>query len=144
MKNTLPLKTLDGNNFDPLFEYKGNPLCVVFYHTSCLGGTGRALPLAYNLSREFPGIRFVVVHVNSPSMLLSHQEILSVFVNSTPPSPIYLDPEATNFKKYHAEGTPYWLIFDNHGNIVNSIFGSQENAQNRLYYILEELSNKAT
>jgi len=60
----LVLKTIDGTLIDVSEIYKNKPILVVFYHSSCLGCTGRALPLAYDLSKEFSFVQLIVVHVD--------------------------------------------------------------------------------
>lgn len=138
---TFPLKTMEGQYFDPLIKYNGSPVLVIFYHTSCLGCTGRALPLAYQFSGEYPHIQLVVVHVDFKNRISTVDEINSVFTDNTPPFEIYRDENGQNFYHYNAEGTPHWLLFDSEGHLRQSIFGSQENAQNRLYYALEEMTS---
>lgn len=138
-KKSFPLKTLDGLNYDPFHSIDGKGVLILFYHTSCLGCTGRALPLAWELSKEFPDILLVVVHVEFNSMKFSKNQILEVFTDNEPPFPIYLDELAQNYKYYQAEGTPYWLIFDRQGLLRHSVFGSQSGSQNKLYYALMEL-----
>ena len=137
--NNLNFQTMDGKLFEPIVNNPEKPVLILFYHTDCLGCTGRALPLAYQLSREFPDIQLVVVHVQFKSRPVSHDDILAVFTDKTPPFPIYLDENAAMYTKYEAEGTPHWLIFDSNGRLAHSIFGSMEGAQNRLYYALEEV-----
>ncbi|MCB9226602.1 MAG: TlpA disulfide reductase family protein [Chitinophagales bacterium] len=134
------LKTFSGDSFNPLEAYKGEPILVLFYSTSCLGCTGRALPLAYKLSQENPNVKLVVVHVQFASMPFTQQEIMDIFTESKAPFPIYLDEDAINYHHFSAEGTPHWLLFDKNGKITHSIFGSQEGAQNRLLYALAELT----
>lgn len=132
-------QTMDGNLFQPVANNLSKPVLILFYHTDCLGCTGRALPLAYQLSREFPDIQLVVVHVQFKSRPVSRDDMLAVFTDKNPPFPIYLDENAAMYKKYEAEGTPHWLVFDKNGRLSHSIFGSMEGAQNRLYYALEEV-----
>lgn len=131
--------TLDGKLFHSVVHHHSNAVLILFYHTDCLGCTGRALPLAYKLSLEFPDIQLVVVHVQFKSRSLSKNDILAVFTDNTPPFPIYLDENAAMYTKYKAEGTPHWLLFDKNGRLAHSIFGSMEGAQNRLYYALQEV-----
>lgn len=137
-----PLRTLNGEDFNPLKAFEGQIILVIFYHSSCLGCTGRALPLAYQLSREYSSVQLVVVHVDFKNRETTVDEINSVFTDKTPPFEIYRDENAQNFYHYHAEGTPHWLLFDTEGRLSHSVFGSQENVQNRLYYALEEITSQ--
>jgi hypothetical protein len=36
-----------------------------------------------------------------------------------------------------AEGTPHWWVWDAHGRVERSVYGSQENALTRLGYVVE-------
>jgi hypothetical protein len=134
----LPVFTLEGLPVDPLRQSAGSPTLVLFYHTACLGCTGRALPLGYALSKEYPALQWLVVHADFPSMPVSKNELLAIFTDAQPPVPIYRDPGAREYHRYAAEGTPHWLLFQSDGTLSHSIFGSQEGAQNRLYFALEE------
>jgi thiol-disulfide isomerase/thioredoxin len=134
-----PLKTFEGDHFDPLQTYSGKPILVIFYHTSCLGCTGRALPLAYELSKQNPKVQLIVVHVEFKSMICSKEDVLAIFTDQKPPFPIYFDQDAKNFLSFEAEGTPHWLLFNKNGNLTHSVFGSQDGAHNRLLYALAEL-----
>lgn len=137
-QSTLPVYTLEGLPVDPLREAAGSPTLVLFYHSACLGCTGRALPLAYQLSQEYKKLQLVVVHADFPSMPVSRDELLAIFTAAQPPFPIYRDPGAREYHRYEAEGTPHWLLFQADGTLSHSFFGSQKGAQNRLYYALEE------
>ncbi len=136
---TLILNTIDQKPIDILEMYKNQIILVVFYHSSCLGCTGRALPIAHNLSIEFPKIQLIVVHVELGHKHWTKNSIFEIFTDSAPPFEIYLDESAQNYKKYQAEGTPHWLVFDKNGQLRHSIFISQANAHNRLLYALEEM-----
>ncbi len=139
---SLNLYTLDGKPVNIFDLYKNQTILLLFYHTSCLGCTARALPLAYQLSKEFSAIQLVVVHIEFNNNRFSAREINEVFTDGVPPFEIYIDKNAHNYKQYHAEGTPHWLIFDNKGVLKHSIFGSQANAKNRLLYALEEIQQE--
>lgn len=39
-------------------------------------------------------------------------------------------------------GHPHWFAFAPNGELVRSVYGSQENAQTRLAYLLEELAER--
>jgi hypothetical protein len=138
-KYSFPLKTLDGLSYDPLQSIDGKGVLILLYHTSCLGCTGRALPLAWELSKEFPDVLLVVVHVEFNTIKFSKDQIREVFTDSKPPFPVYLDELSYNYKHFQAEGTPYWLVFDRRGKLKHSVFGSQSGSQNKLYYALMEL-----
>jgi len=55
------------------------------------------------------------------------------------PFPVHLDLSGELAREWGIEGTPYWFVFDRQGELVRDLFGSQENAQTRLRYLVEEL-----
>lgn len=111
----------------------------LFYHTSCLGCTGRAIPLAYDFQKEYKELQVILVHSELAPKQLSKEEILSVFVNNESPLPIFIDRQHKLYDLIEAEGTPFWVLIKASGEIINKIFGSQQNAQNRLHYSLMSL-----
>jgi thioredoxin-related protein len=141
MQTKLMFYTSDGEGFNPIEQWSDNPILLIFYHTDCLGCTGRALPLAYEFSKQYPQIKLLVVHVDFPTRLVSEEEIQAIFTDGKAPFLIYRDKNALMYQQFQAEGTPHWLMFDRNGDLRHSIYGSQENAQNRLFYALEELIN---
>ncbi len=54
------------------------------------------------------------------------------------PFPVALDLEAELAEHYRIAGTPHWLVFQDEA-IIRSLFGSQDNTQQRLEYLFEEL-----
>lgn len=112
---------------------------LLFYHTHCLGCTGRAIPLAYKLQQNYPAVNVLLIHVNLSTFKPTSKDILEVFVEGKSPLPIYIDEHADWYNYYGCEGTPHWIILDENRAVYNSIFDSQENAQNRLMYTLESL-----
>ena len=137
--NEFLVKTLDGDQLDLMEEYKGKPLLVLFFNIQCLGCVGRAIPLAYDFSQEFKGLNVVAVHSDFGSIEVTKNEIVNIFTDKNLPYPIYFDYGKTNYEKFECEGTPHWLLIDKKGHISKSFFGSQENAQTRLMYALEEI-----
>jgi hypothetical protein len=55
------------------------------------------------------------------------------------PFPVALDLDGSIAEHFEIGGTPHWLVFDERGEPVRSIYGSQDNAQTRLEYLLDEL-----
>ena len=135
------LKDLNGKEI--IFSNKnfaGTAHLLLFYHSHCLGCTGRAIPLAYEFQKQYSGLKVLLIHANLGVHQLQKQEILSVFVDGISPLPIYIDENAFLYKQFNAEGTPHWIILNDKAEVNNSIFGSQANAKNRLMYSLDELS----
>jgi thiol-disulfide isomerase/thioredoxin len=133
------LSTLDGEEIDLIKEYKNKPLLILFYNNQCLGCTGRAIPLAYKFSKEYPELSVVAIHSTFGNQIINKQNILDIFTTKETPFPIYMDQHHKWFDFFNCEGTPHWIILNSNAQIFKSFYGSQENSQNRLYYALEEL-----
>lgn len=134
------LTTLEGTPiwFESLLKRKATNL-ILFYNTYCLGCTGRALPFAYALRQDFPDLNLVVIHTNFGNQSFSKAEILDVFTSKSSPFDIYIDPNAEAYQYFNCEGTPHWIVLDKDLTHFRSIFGSQKQSQNRLFYALESL-----
>lgn len=137
----IQLSSLDGDTLsvnDLLKEGKVN--LMLFYNTYCLGCTGRAIPFAYELTQEFPELNLIVIHSNFGNQSFSKSEILDIFTTKISPFAIYVDPKAEAYNFYECEGTPHWVILDQSLAVFRSIFGSQNQAQQRLWYAVESLN----
>lgn len=111
---------------------------VLFYNTNCLGCTGRAIPLAYKLKNEFDFIHLIVIHSSFRSTPFSKEEVLSVFTDGESPFEIYREAKHDLYDHFDCEGTPHWLIMNGKGEVLHSFFGSQEGAQLKLEYAIQE------
>lgn len=136
----IQLKSLDGDTLSVNSLLKeGMVNLTLFYNTYCLGCTGRAIPFAYELSQDFPGLNLIVIHSNFGNQSFSKKEILDVFTTKTSPFDIYIDPKAEAYHYFECEGTPHWIVLDQKLTNYRSIFGSQDQAQQRLWYAIESL-----
>lgn len=136
----IELKSLDGKAFslDDLTK-QGEVNLILFYNTYCLGCTGRAIPFAYELTQNFPEVNLIVIHTNFGNQSFSKTEILDIFTTKSSPFEIYIDPKAMAYHHFNCEGTPHWILLNKDLEIYRSIFGSQTQAQQRLWYALESL-----
>lgn len=121
-----------------LEQYPDQHLLLLFYNNQCLGCTGRAIPLAYELQKQFSSIQVIGIHANF-GHAVTEEEIRSIFTIDELPFPIYIDEKHKLYDFFRSEGTPQWILLRPNGTVFRSIFGSQQGAQNRLYYALEEL-----
>ncbi|WGH75076.1 redoxin domain-containing protein [Tenacibaculum tangerinum] len=128
------------NEVDILTKYANKILLLLFYNNACLGCTGRAIPLAYQFKQTYQDIEVIGIHSNFNSNTVSKEDILSIFTVNELPFPIYIDNDHKMYDFFQSEGTPQWVLLTPKGEVYRSIFGSQENAQNRLYYALESLT----
>lgn len=137
----IQLKSLEGKELTlTQLLSKGKVNLILFYNTYCLGCTGRAIPFAHELTKDFPELNLVVIHTNFGNQSFSKAEVLDIFRSRMSPFDIYIDPDAEAYKHFQCEGTPHWVILDRELQIFRSIFGSQNQSQNRLFYALESLN----
>lgn len=140
MKIQLTSLDKDVMSLDDLLK-KGKVNLMLFYNTYCLGCTGRAIPFAYELSQQFPDLNLIVIHTHFGNQTFSKEEILDIFTTKTSPFEIYIDPDAEAYHHFTCEGTPHWIVLDQNLSIYRSIFGSQNQAQQRLWYAIESLKD---
>lgn len=133
------VKNLDGIAVDLMTIYKNKVLLLIIYNNDCLGCTGRAIPLAYEFQQKYPSIQVAGIHADFVHREGTKASIRSVFTSGENPFPIYIDEHHKVYDQFNAEGTPQWLLISEKGELFRAIFGSQENAQNRLYYAVESL-----
>ncbi|PWH87240.1 hypothetical protein DIT68_01335 [Brumimicrobium oceani] len=111
---------------------------ILFYNTNCLGCTGRAIPLAYKLDQEYSFLSLIVIHSNFRKELFTKDEVLSVFTGQESPIPIYRELRHELYDTFNCEGTPHWVLMNDKEEILHSFFGSQEGAQIKLQYAIDE------
>jgi len=119
---------------------RDRPNLILFYNTYCLGCTGRAIPFAYELTKDFHELNLIVIHTNFGNQTFSKAEILDIFKSKNAPFDIFIDPQAKAYEHFDCEGTPHWVVLDKDIQRFRSIFGSQTHAKQRLFYALESLN----
>ena len=139
---SIKVTDFENNEVDLLKKYSNKPLLLLFYNNACLGCTGRAIPLAYQFKQDYKDIEVIGIHSNFTSNNVSKEDILSIFTINELPFPIYIDKDHKMYDFFDSEGTPQWVLLTTKGEVYRSIFGSQDNAQNRLYYALENLTEQ--
>ena len=139
MIESILVTDLDGRELDLLTEYKDKALVLIIYNNSCLGCTGRAIPLAYDFQQRNPSIQVIGIHSDFGGAKTTKEAIKSIFTSGEVPFPIYMDENHQVFDQFESAGTPQWILITPKGDLFRSIFGSQDGAQNRLFYAIEEL-----
>jgi len=139
MIKSISVKDLEGHEVDLISKYKGKILLVIIYNNDCLGCTGRAIPLAYEFQQKYNAIQVIGIHANVKNSIGTKENIKKVFTSGEIPFPIYIDEHHRVYDQFHSEGTPQWLLITREGKLFRSFFGSQDGAQNRLYYAIEML-----
>jgi hypothetical protein len=137
--DSILVQDFSGNQIDLIKEYQGKAILAIIYNNQCLGCTGRAIPLAYQLQKEYVGVQVVGIHSNFTPIKVTENDIKSIFTIEELPFPIFLDEGHLVYDQFDSQGTPQWLLITKEGILFRSIFGSQEGAQNRLFYALEQL-----
>jgi hypothetical protein len=137
--DSILVQDFNGNQIDLIKEYQGKTILAIIYNNQCLGCTGRAIPLAYQLQKENVGVQVVGIHSNFTNTKVTENDIKSIFTIDELPFPIFLDEGHVVYDQFDSEGTPQWLLITKDAIVSRSIFGSQEGAQNRLFYALEQL-----
>ncbi|MRT92906.1 redoxin domain-containing protein [Ancylomarina sp. 16SWW S1-10-2] len=136
---SIQVQDFNSTEINLMEEYKGKPLLIIIYNNQCLGCTGRAIPFAYQCQQKFETLQVIGIHSNFGKNRTTEEDVKSIFTINELPFPIYLDQEHKVYDLFQSEGTPQWLLITADGQLSRSIFGSQEGAQNRLMYALEEL-----
>ena len=118
----------------------------MFFNLECPSCISRGVPFLKRLHAEF-GERATVlaVHTSRGHRLLPLEDVqpqLTRFVQhyARLPFPVALDLSGEVAAHWQTEGTPHTLVFEAGGKLLRSVYGSQENAQTRLTYLLEELT----
>jgi hypothetical protein len=136
--DSILVQDFNGNQIDLIKEYQGKTILAIIYNNQCLGCTGRAIPLAYQLQKENVGVQVVGIHSNFTNTKVTENDIKSIFTIDELPFPIFLDEGHVVYDQFDSEGTPQWLLITKDAIVSRSIFGSQ-GARNRLFYALEQL-----
>ncbi len=140
--DAVALIDLEGNTFKWSELSSEQTNLILFYNTNCLGCTGRAIPYGYELSNKNNNLKLIVIHVSLGRRKEDIDEIKSVFTGGEPPFPIYRDLENRLYEDLNCEGTPHWFITNKKGEVLYSIFGSQEGAKLKIELALSELLPK--
>lgn len=123
----------------------GRPGLIMFFSLECAGCVSRGVPFLKELHRDHgDSLVLFTVHTALGRRRYPRGEVvpqLERFASDFArlPVPVALDLDGSLAEAWGAEGTPHWFVFDWSGRLVRSIFGSQENAQTRLRYLMEEL-----
>ena len=125
------------------------PGIVMLFNLECPGCIARGIPLLKRYAREHEGeLEIVTIHTSYGHRRYERDEMvpqLTRFAESFArlPFPVALDLDGEIARARGAEGTPHWLFYAAGGEPLRSIYGSQENAQTRLAYLLDELTRAA-
>jgi hypothetical protein len=146
--NPLPdwkLESIFGDAVPDKQDFIGKPLLILLFSLGCPGCVGRAIPFANRTVYEHgEKVKVLGIHTNFEGVdfttALFQKNKEELFIRF----PFYKDFKYnTTFLEYGAGGTPHWILTDEEGIVVYSIFGSDpNNALLRLDYAIGELTEK--
>lgn len=120
------------------------PGLLMTFNLECAGCVSRGIPFLKGLHAEFgTRVNLLAVHTSQGHRLLSRAEVEPTLIKfardfARLPLPVALDVSGDLARAWQTEGTPHWLAFAPGGELLRSVYGSQDNAQTRLRYLLEE------
>lgn len=120
------------------------PGIVMFFNLACAGCVSRGVPFLEELHGEYgDDLEILAVHTSRGHRPLPRAQVLPQLQRfarefARLPFPVAFDLDGAVAGAWGTEGTPHWLVFAAGGELVRSIFGSQDNARQRLRYLLEE------
>lgn len=121
------------------------PTLMMFFHLECAGCVSRGIPFMKRLHAAYgEGVNFIAIHTARGHRKLPREEVLPTLLHFAErfaklPFAVALDETGAFAEAYATEGTPHWIALEG-GEVVRSIYGSQENAQTRLEYWLAEVT----
>ena len=130
----------------PRPELWDRPGLVMFFNLECPSCVSRGIPFLKRLYSEFGQRAYILaVHTSRGHRLLPREDVepqLLKFVQQYArlPFPVALDLSGDLARAWATEGTPHTLAFAAGGELLRSVYGSQDNAQTRLEYLLSELA----
>ncbi|MBT8221284.1 MAG: TlpA family protein disulfide reductase [Bacteroidia bacterium] len=136
------LESIFDGDIPSIEDFTGKPLLILFFSLGCPGCLGRAIPFANRIAYENEGTMHVLgIHTNFEGVDVSKEKFLKAKEEFYIRFPFFKDYNYdTTFLNYGAGGTPHWILVDEEGNVVYSIFGSDpNNALLRLDYMINEL-----
>ena len=115
---------------------------VMFFNLECPGCVSRGVPLLKRLAKERT-LNTVMIHTAFGHKRYTRDEVVPTLQHFAETFarlsfPVALDLDGSLAESWQVLGTPHWLVFRG-GELYRSVFGSQDNAQLRLGYALEEL-----
>ncbi len=123
---------------DPIFadqtvpqpaDFTGKPLLILFFSLGCPGCLGRAIPYANRVTVENgEQVNVLGIHTDFSGIEIKPERFVEAQKEFYIRFPIFADQNYdTTFLDYGAGGTPHWILTDQRGIVVYSIFGSDPN-----------------
>ena len=125
------------------------PGLVMAFNLECAGCVSRGIPLLKRLGAEHgDALQIALLHTSYGHRDLPRDDVEPAVLRFAAsfarlPFPVALDVDGSRARRWGAEGTPHWWVFDRDGSLARSFYGSQDNARTRLEYLLQELVTPA-
>ncbi len=126
-------------------ENWAKPGIVMFFNLECAACISRGIPFLKRLSKTYGNkLNVLAIHTARGHRRLPREDVVPTLTHFVAefarlPFPVALDLSGELAENWQTEGTPHWLVFTAGGELLRSVYGSQENAQTRLEYLLAEL-----
>ena len=119
---------LDGDPPTP-DDFRGKPLLILIFSLGCPGCLGRAIPFTNRMVYEHGDkINVLGIHTNFEGVDFSLEEFQEAKEKFYIRFPFYRDRNyMTTYLRFRAGGTPHWILVDDAGKVIYSIFGSDPN-----------------
>ena len=130
---------LDGTAGPSLKEWEGSYGLFLLFNKGCLTCKTRALPLLKQWTQYYPALKTAAVHTRLGSGTYRMEEIAVLQKEFNLNYPLFIDQETQTFNAFKGEGTPHWVLIDQNGQVIKSIFGSRPNALQRIDYFIREV-----
>lgn len=120
------------------------PGLVMVFNLECAACVSRGIPFLKRLHAEFGDrVHLLALHTSRGHRHLAREAVeptLRRFARDFArlPFAVALDLSGDLAREWQTEGTPHWLAFAPGGERLRSVYGSQDNAQTRLQYLLAE------
>lgn len=127
----------------------GRPGLIMAFNLECAGCISRGIPFLKRLGIEHgDALAIGLLHTAHGHRVLPRDRVepqLRRFAESFArlPFPVAIDADGGLAERWGAEGTPHTFVFDRDGELLRSVYGSQENAKTRLAYLTQELVDAA-
>ncbi|MFC4455940.1 TlpA disulfide reductase family protein [Deinococcus sonorensis] len=128
----------------PSPEVWTRPGLVMFFNLECPACISRGIPFLKRLHAEAGGrVQMLAIHTSRGHRLLPQEDVVPTLRRFAEryarlPFPVALDLDGSVAAHWQTEGTPHTLAFAAGGELLRSVYGSQDNAQTRLEYLVQE------
>ena len=139
------IETIFGNDVPMNSDFFGKSTLILIFSLGCPGCLGRAIPFANRMVVENQdNLNVIGIHSNFEGVDFSLEKFQKAKDDFFIRFDFFKDKNFnTTFLDYGAGGTPHWLLVDEKGNLVYSIFGSDpNNALLRLDLKIKEVFQK--